>query len=174
MSTDVIILTNADAADYQALRLAGLQEASSAFASSFEEECDRPLSWIESRLVCDDMGAVWGAFRDTRLVGITGLRREGQKKLAHKAFLWGVYVDPEHRQHSVGRQVVSGVLEYAFETMKVRQVNLGVNDANTAAKRLYESLGFRTFGLEEGDLVVDGVFHNERLMVLTRSGSETA
>lgn len=174
MLTECRILTNADAADYQALRLAGLLEAPSAFASGFEEECDRPVSWVESRLVCDQMGAVYGAFRDTQLVGIAGVRREGQNKLAHKSFLWGVYVDPKCRQQNVGRQVVSGALQYAFGTMKVRQVNLGVNDANTPAKRLYESLGFRTFGLEEAYLAVDGVFHNERLMVLTRSGSEIA
>ena len=36
-----------------------------------------------------------------------------------------------------------------------------MNTENTAAIALYTSLGFETFGLERGFLLVDGVLHDE-------------
>jgi RimJ/RimL family protein N-acetyltransferase len=44
---------------------------------------------------------------------------------------------------------------------------LGVNTENTAAIALYESLGFETFGVERGFMLVDGVLHDELHMVRT-------
>jgi ribosomal protein S18 acetylase RimI-like enzyme len=54
----------------------------------------------------------------------------------------------------------------------VRQVLLGVNSANTAATRLYQSLGFQDFGLERGFLLIDGQLYDEIHMVrvLDQSG----
>jgi ribosomal protein S18 acetylase RimI-like enzyme len=49
--------------------------------------------------------------------------------------------------------------------MGVRQVNLGVNESNAAALRLYESLGFRTFGREECFMRVEGHWQHELHMV---------
>lgn len=161
-----------DASAFQALRLHGLREAPTAFASSFDEECDRPLATIASRLSASDKGAVFGAFDESNLVGITGIRREDHSKLAHKAFLWGVYVAPAFRKRGIGRQLVSQALDYAFATLRLRQVNLGVNRSNLAAIALYETLGFETFGVEEGFLLVDGVLHDETHMVCR--GNENA
>jgi RimJ/RimL family protein N-acetyltransferase len=163
-----------DAGAFQVLRLQGLREAPTAFASSFEEECDRPLAMVASRLSANGEGAVFGAFNKSDLVGVTGVRREDHSKLAHKAFLWGVYVAPTFRKRGIGRQLVSQALDFAFSTLGVRQVNLGVNTSNLGAIALYELMGFKTFGIEEGFLLVDGVLHDEMHMVCLRKEAASA
>lgn len=46
----------------------------------------------------------------------------------------------------------------------VRQVNLGVNVSNAAAIALYADLGFRSFAVERGFMLVEGVLHDEMHM----------
>lgn len=162
------ILTRPDAAAFQSLRLEGLRESPAAFSSSHEEESNRPIDFVAARLAESPLGAVFGVFDGDRLVGVTGVRREEHAKLAHKAYLWGVYITPAYRRRGLGRGLLSAALEHAFGRLDVRQVNLGVGDTNRAAIGLYESLGFQTFGLERAFLCVDGVLYDERHMVCTR------
>ena len=158
-------LTPEDAAAFQTLRLRGLQECPEAFASSYEEEASTLPAEIEKRLRPKTDSAIVGAFLDGELIGLTGVQRESMVKLAHKAFVWGVYVAPEARGRGVGSKVVSHALTYASETLGVRQVNLGVNARNTAAVELYKKLGFVQYGFERGFLLVAGVLHDEYQMV---------
>ena len=154
-----------DAQAFQALRLRGLQECPDAFASSYDEEFSTPLGTIESRLAPRPDGATFGAFDGQRLVAVVGLVREHHIKLAHKAFIWGMYVVPESRRSGAGAAILGFALEYAVSTLKVRQVNLGVNAKNTPAVSLYRRLGFEQYGLERDFLLVAGEFHDEYQMV---------
>ena len=165
LSVRVRALGADDAAAYQALRLQGLLESPSAFASSHEEERDIPLAAVGARLANQQQGCVLGAFDAGRLLGVVGLRRESLKKLAHKAHIWGMYVEPSARRFGIGRQLVARALEQAAATEGVRQVTLGVNAANAPAVGLYEGMGFVSFGREQGCLMVDGVLHDELHMV---------
>jgi RimJ/RimL family protein N-acetyltransferase len=157
-------LLSSDAVIFQSLRLRGLTECPAAFSSSLEEEADTPLSVTEARLAPKPGSAVLGCFQDEKLVGVLGVLREPQRKLAHKALLWGMYVAPEYRRNGVGRSLVSSALQYAVKELGVQVVNLGVNTANTAAIALYERLGFRTWGTERGYMSVDGVLQDEHYM----------
>jgi RimJ/RimL family protein N-acetyltransferase len=86
-------------------------------------------------------------------------------KLAHKAFIWGMYVAPEVRTRGVGAQILQHALRYAATDLGVTQVNLGVNTRNLAAVALYKKLGFIEYGLERGFLSVGGELHDEYQMV---------
>ena len=152
-----------DAEVFKAIRLRGLLEIPSAFSASHEEE-DTPLDIIAERLTPTPDGSILGAFLEGTLAGIIGIQRESQLKLAHKAYVWGMYVAPEFRRAGVGRALVSRVLEIAGRELRVRSVNLGVNTRNEAAIALYTSMGFRTYGTEAGFLNVDGELHDEHLM----------
>lgn len=162
----------ADAAQFQALRLRGLLECPTAFASSHAEEADTPLHEVAERLAPRADGAVFGAFAGPVLGGVIGLQRERQRKLAHKAFLWGMYVAPASRRHGAGRALVAYALAYAARELGVRQVNLGVNVRNEPAIALYQSLGFRTYGTERGFLLLDGELHDEYHMVRHVAGTD--
>ena len=162
---DVRKLTPEDAPEFQALRLSGLRECPTAFASSYEEECDRLLPEIADRLAARDDRAVLGAFAGTELVGLVGIKREDPRKLLHKAYLWGMYVAPASRKRGVGRQLVAEALALALSQLNVRQVTLGVNAQNGPAIALYEHMGFKPFGLEPAFMLVDGIAQDELQMV---------
>jgi RimJ/RimL family protein N-acetyltransferase len=158
-------LSPTDASAFQALRLRGLRECPEAFASSYEEELDAPLAELEKRLQPRSDSAVFGAFKGSDLVALVGLQRESMAKLAHKSFIWGVYVAPEVRGNGVGAQIMGYALRYASEVLETRQINLGVNTKNSAALALYKRLGFVEFGLERGYLLVGGELQDEYQMV---------
>lgn len=160
-----------DAAEYQALRLQGLSEAPTAFASSYEEEADTPLADIALRLQPKTTGAIFGAFVDGRLAGLAGLERESMAKLRHKAYLWGMYVGPEHRGSRLGSVLLEQALAYAWGTLGVMQVNLGVHTENARAIALYRRLGFVIWGTETGALVVAGRAQDEHHMVCHAPGA---
>ena len=158
-------LTPEDAAAYQALRLRGLAETPAAFASSHEEEVNTPLAEISRRLQPKATGAIFGAFFEGTLAGLAGIERESMAKLSHKAYLWGMYVSPEHRGTGVGSLLLEHVLPYAWRSLGVVQVNLGVHTENASAIALYQRLGFVVWGTELGALVVGGKAQDEHHMV---------
>ncbi len=158
-------LEPADALAFQALRLRGLLECPTAFASSHEEESETLPEVIAERLSASADRAVFGAFTDSVLIGVVGIRREKAQKLWHKAFIWGMYVSPEARNKGAGRLLVDQALKHAFAMDGLRQVNLGVNALNVPAIALYEGAGFQRFGFERGFMLVDGTLQDEVCMV---------
>ena len=162
---EICALTPLDASAFQSLRLRGLQECPEAFASSYEEEVEAPLIEIEKRLIPQKDSVIFGAFQDLTLCALVGLQRERLRKMAHKSFIWGVYVSPEVRGKGVGTQILQHALHYAATVQETRQVNLGVNTQNTAAVALYKKLGFVQYGLERAYLLLAGVVHDEYQIV---------
>lgn len=159
-------LTPADAPAFQALRLFALEDAPSAFGSSYEEESRFSTSTIEGRLAVRPDRGPFGAFEGDRLVGLVALGREGMKKLSHKVMLWGLYVRPEFRSKGIGRALLVEALALARSVPEILQVSLRVNASNAGAIRLYESLGFKSFGREPGSIRINGEFHDEIHMYL--------
>jgi ribosomal protein S18 acetylase RimI-like enzyme len=159
-------LTPQDAPHFQRLRLIGLRDEPSAFASSYEEEKDRPMLAIEAQLTPAADRAICGAFAHDELVGVVALGREGMRKLAHKGYIWGMFVVASSRHQGVGRMLMLEAISMARSVPDLRQINLGVNANNGAAIRLYESLGFKAFGREAGAMLIDGTLHDELHMSL--------
>lgn len=163
----------ADAAAFQALRLAGLREHPEAFASSWHEEQGEPLDAVAARLAPHGVFGVYGAFDDeSALVGVAGLGHEALAKMAHKAVLWGMVVASGQRRRGVARQLVAEVLARATAEPQLRQVTLGVHAANHAARALYESLGFVAWGTEPAAAWVDGRAQDETWMVCLLPGRD--
>lgn len=154
----------ADARAFQVLRLEALRDRPSAFASSYEEEHGISVAELAERLVPTPNRCVLGAWLESDLVGMLGLQRERERKLSHKAFIWGMYVAAAARRRGVGRQLIAHALSRAASMKGLRQINLGVNAANVEAIALYEGAGFTSFGVERGFMLLDGELHDEILM----------
>ena len=158
-------LDSPDVNAFQALRLEALRECPTVFSSSYEEECEIPITIIAKRLAAEVGRDMFGAFSGTELVGIIGFGREGARKLAHKGFIRGMYVTARFRNQGIGGQLVSHVLQHAASLSGLRQVTLTVTASNLAAIALYDKMGFTSFGLEPAALLVNDAFHDEIYMV---------
>ena len=166
---EIRALASPDAAVFQRLRLQGLQESPTAFGSSYAEEIERPLDEVARRLGAEgnDESFVLGAFAaDGTLLGVTGLHRQARVKTGHKAHVWGMYVVPAFRGQGIGRALLEAVIERARALPGLRQLNLTVTASNEAARALYRSCGFETFGLERAALRVDGQYYDTEYMAL--------
>ena len=158
-------LTAADATAYRTLRLQALRDHPEAFAASCEDEVARSLDMTARRLDGGPLNCVFGAFAGDDLVGTAGfVVPDRSAKSRHKGLLVGVHVAPAHRGRAIGRALVAAVIDHARAHVVLLQAGVGVD--NAPALRLYESLGFRRYGLEDKALLVDGVFIDEALIVL--------
>lgn len=66
-----------------------------------------------------------------------------------------VWVDPQARGAGAGRALVTACVDWARRHLPGAAVRLHVVETNTAARRLYESCGFRAVGREGRELVLE-------------------
>jgi ribosomal protein S18 acetylase RimI-like enzyme len=159
-------LSESDAPQFQALRLAALVDKPEAFVTSHVEEKDLPLAAFEEKLAGCPGGAVFGAFDGDTLVGIAGLARETLLQTRHKGRIWGMYVAAAARGRGVARALLDSLLAYARTTPDMAKVTLSVDSANIAAIALYESLGFVVFAREVDAVRLDGQSRDDLQMHL--------
>jgi len=104
---------------------------------------------------------VFGAFSDADdLVGIVGVTRDELEKMRHKGFIWGMYVAREYQGQGIAKRLLEAAIAHARGMPGLEQLRLIVGDANAGARRLYESLGFKPFGLEPRELKTDGKYYD--------------
>lgn len=169
--TDIAIrpLVTEDAEAFKALRLKAIQDAPTAIWPTHDEEAARTLDETRGRIRMTGLQVVFGAFAGPELIGIAGLRRESLAQVAHKAVLWGVFVDPAHRRGGVARRLLDAAIAHA-RAARVLQLQLCVNAENPRAQALYRNAGFETFGIERRAMRVGERFYDEEHMVLRLDG----
>jgi ribosomal protein S18 acetylase RimI-like enzyme len=154
---------------YFTLRLQGLKAHPEAFAMSYDEALQRGPSLHDAMLQgthTDEGDFLLGAFAGAGgpLVGVVGLFRAQRIKERHKASVGGMYVSPEASGRGVGRALLAELFVRAQRLEGLQQIQLVVASTNEAARRLYESFGFRTYGREIGAMCIDGVLYDADYM----------
>jgi GNAT superfamily N-acetyltransferase len=157
-------LTIDDAVSYHGLRREALKREPFSFGSSPEDDRLRTLD-LARGILEDPTHVVIGAFAP-ELAGAVGVRRETRLKLRHKAVLWGMYVAASHRRQGIGRRLVEEAIRFARDEDGIDQLHLTVTERASAARALYESLGFVVWGVEPAGLRVEGADLVEHHMVL--------
>lgn len=161
------ILLESDAQQYQELRLSALMTNPEAFGSTYERESKFPLELIIDRIRPSKEKFVLGALNDNGLLeGIVALVRESGMKTTHKANVFGMYVTKEKRGRGIGKTLMFELINLARNVDGLEQLNLSVISSNEQAKRLYQLVGFETYGLERNALKFNGQYYDEDLMVL--------
>lgn len=134
---------------YRDLMLHGYEHAPDAFTSTPQERAAMPLSWWAMRAADPEGKSVaFGAFSGERLVGAVAIEFSSKPKTKHKVHLVGMYVLESWRGKGVGRRLVSAAIEHAIASPGISVVALTVTEGNESAVALYESAGFRAFGVE--------------------------
>ncbi|MGO4546735.1 N-acetyltransferase family protein [Paenibacillus sp. 2TAB23] len=165
---NIRVLDEPDAVLYQALRLSALKCNPEAFGSTYEREVDFSLEIVTERLKPAGDKFVLGAFDDNgSLVGLVSFVRESGLKTAHKGNVYGMYVAPEQRGQGLGKLLMKDLISRASNCEGLEHINLNVISGNGCAKKLYQSLGFKEYGLESNSLKYKGEYFDECLMVLT-------
>ena len=161
MSYFVRRLVPDDAPAYRSIRLEGLADAPSAFGASLRE--DEALGEDEWRARLGRNFA-YGVFDADELGGIAGFYIEGGDKTKHRGHLVGVYTRPAFRGTGASKLLLAEVIGEASK--HVQFLYLQVTQTNHPAVRLYERAGFEIYGKDPGGLMVDGVMHEDYLMML--------
>jgi len=145
----VVALTVEHASQYRELMLHGYEHAPDAFTSTHEERAAMPLAWWAKR-AADPMGAAiaFGVFSGEQLVGTVALEFASKPKTKHKAILIGMYVLEAWQGQGIGRQLVRAAIKHAQARPNIAVLTLTVTEGNAPAIALYESAGFRSFGVE--------------------------
>lgn len=161
-----------DAVAFRALRLQGLREEPIAFLVTPEEEEHRTVTEIAERLAPNPDTWVLGAFLEERLVGCVGFYREVQQRVRHKGKVWGTYIAPDARGNGYGRRLMEALIGKAGTIKGIEQITLYVVTTNTTARKLYQSLGFVSFGLELHSMKTENGYTDEELMVLLLNSTD--
>lgn len=138
-----------------------------AFADSTDEHLRTTVDDVRKRLAASDPEKqfVVGVFESEKLKGSAGFFRRTNIKESHKGHVWGVYVSPELRGKGAGKAMMLEIIRRAREIAGIEQVTL-VASARLAAQKLYQAVGFESYGLEPHSLKIGSEYVDDVLMVL--------
>ena len=155
-----------DAAGYRTLRLSALREFPQAFTSSYEEDEKLPAEASGKRLGSEH-NKFWGAFDGDELCGMVGLECEARAKNRHKATVVGMYVRSERTGRGIGAALMKALIDEARASrLELLVLTVTVTEGDSAALRLYERCGFRSFGVEPRAIKVEGRAYAKNHMYL--------
>ena len=158
-----------EAPDFRRVRLECLQKSPENFGTLYEDEVVKPKLYFEELIEQDTPDVFFfGAFADDNLIGIAGFVRGNRTKTRHRGEIVSMYVNPDFRGQKTGENLLRALVKAAFELDGIEQVHLTVVADNTAAARLYERIGFETFGMQENYFKLGEKYWNQRFMQLMR------
>ncbi|MDT3497693.1 GNAT family N-acetyltransferase [Bacillus toyonensis] len=160
------LLTKEDAKKYWDLRLQALQVNPEAFITTYEEAIrqENPIERVEGNLT-SAISCTLGAFNEEKLIGVVTLLTEEKEAYKHKGHIVAMYVDAQNRRKGLARELIANAIQRARD-IQLEQLTLGVVSTNEPAIKLYESMGFKTYGIEKRAIKINGVYSDDEHMVL--------
>jgi len=92
-----------------------------------------------------------------------------RQRAMHRGELVQVYVDSNYRSQNIGEKLIKRVLDYAFNLEGIEQVQLSVIANNQTAIKLYEKIGFKTFGVQRRYFKVGETYMDQQFMQLFKN-----
>jgi ribosomal protein S18 acetylase RimI-like enzyme len=165
MTPQIRTIDESHASDLAALRRAALIDSPESFLASPEDDWASSDAAVRELLQRQPDSVVFGAYAP-QLVGMLGVYRQKQSKVAHKAHLWGMFVLPPYRRQGLAVRLLEAAIQYARTLKGITSVHLSVSDSAIGAQRLYESAGFKTWGIEPDAIRVSARSQSEHHMYL--------
>jgi predicted GNAT family acetyltransferase len=129
------LMTPGDHAQWEALTGAFLREVGLPLQGTVEQR----KSAFERSV---SLSHWWGAFDGPRLVSLVGITAMHDTI----AQVGGVFTVPERRRGGLSRDVMATVMRDAHGLQGLERLFLFTGEENVAARKMYESLGFESFG----------------------------
>jgi ribosomal protein S18 acetylase RimI-like enzyme len=163
---EIRLLTADDAESWWHLRLEALRNDPASFADSDEEHLKTTIETAQERLRKSDPASnfVVGMFEHGHMIGTAGFFRHAHIKERHKGHIWGVYVSPKLRGKGAGKALMLEIIRRAKRIEGIEQITL-VASANLPAQKLYQSVGFESYGIEPHSLKIGAEYVDDVLMV---------
>ena len=162
-------LESADAVAFRRVRLDCLQNFPESFGTLFEDEVGKAKLFFEEQIENGNPNVLFfGAFDGNELVGIVGFVRGDRTKTRHRGEIVSMYVDPRFHGQNVGEQMLRALIEQVFESGGIESLELTVVADNGSATRLYERVGFETYGLRKKYFKSGETYTDQRFMLLMR------
>jgi RimJ/RimL family protein N-acetyltransferase len=140
-ATTVTRLVESDWRVFAILRLRALTDTLGTTDRQYREEQAFTAAQWRRRLRAHAQFAV---LVDDHLVGLIGAQRQS----AEAVYLYSLWLEPTMRGRGLGHDLVTAAVEWA-RSQRARIVTLRVDAANSAARGVYERLGF---GVVEGSV----------------------
>lgn len=147
--------------DFRTIRLSALAKAPAMFGSTYALEVIKPSSFFQS---CLSGSMIFGVYHQDQIIGLATLTQERGIKLAHKAVLSSVFIEPEFQSQGIATALLRAVI--AYSQAQVEQVLLSVAANNQSAIKLYQKMGFEVYGVEKKALKNNNEYTDELLMKL--------
>lgn len=149
-------MQSSDASQFKRLRLRAIKETPTAFSAEESEEEEKPISYFEAIL---GESVVFGCFSDDELIAKFCATRDRPKKLNHKAYLWGLYVDPSCRREGIAQDLFLKVMEQC-KIQGIIHFRAIVTAGNVRANTFFIRNGFDQIGTEHLSLYFDSQFYD--------------
>lgn len=89
--------------------------------------------------------------------------------LIHRNACLGIFIgDEKHRGKGYGKEAIKLLLEYGFNNLNLNNIMLNVYSFNKRAIKVYESLGFKKFGIRHKSHYFKGQFYDEIQMEILK------
>ena len=98
----------------------------------------------------NDENFILGYFdQHEELIGIVGCFREKGIKYRHKANIWGMFVYPDYQGKKIGEQLIKECIRRISLIDDIHKIRVCATHLSIAAIKLYQKLGFTTYGKEQ-------------------------
>lgn len=142
---------------WRALRRDGIERYPAAFLLSLAEHDASSPDRDAARLAA---GQFFLAFEGETAIGMIGLNQMSLERARHRAEIGPVYVTPAAQGHGTARALIQTALDAATAS-GIWQIELTVNEDNSAAIALYTAFGFTQTGrIPNAVIGADGPEHD--------------
>ena len=142
---------------WKKLRLEAVSLHPASFGESYQGIKKQDTEWFKKSL---DNGDIFASFKSDSMVGLIGVFSMQPENMRHRAVLFGLYVNAEHRNKNVASSLIDCVVNYVRPTHK--QLHLTVTTDNEPAIFLYKKHGFIIYGTQPNALLVNDSYHDKR------------
>ncbi|WP_291127484.1 GNAT family N-acetyltransferase [Flavobacterium sp. UBA7682] len=167
---NIRFLEENDAVIYRQLRLSSLQESPFAFSDSYEDQVKNSI--IDFELEIKKTGNPLESFtlgtfsNQDQLIGFVKFKRDHRSKARHRASLFSLYVQPNHRGKGIAKKLISSLLSTIGPITEIEQLQLSTIISKDSLIDFYKSFGFEILGdVIKNDLIIDNQYVDAIYMV---------